>query len=160
MTRKMKAEIESSMVGPNPPRSFTESGYKEIFELGPYDTESSMQILAPRDYLTKSSGAKSRDSNVHLGVRVDPLPKPSPSLGRRSRSLHGPAQQLYVDSTKYNIYSVRSHLYFNPQKCVRRSREVASKPSRMGGELTLHIEYTRLLLRVNIQLRAPPHRTP
>lgn len=83
MTRKMKAEIESSMVGPNPPRSFTESGYKEVFELGPYDTESSMQILAPPDYLTKSSGAKSRDSNAYLGVRVDPLPKPSPSLGRR-----------------------------------------------------------------------------
>ena len=48
MTRKMKAEIDSSMVGPNPPRSFTESGYKEAFELGPYDTESSMQIMAPR----------------------------------------------------------------------------------------------------------------
>lgn len=51
------------MVGPNPPRSFTESGYKEVLELGPYDTESSMQILAPQDYLTKSS-AKSRDRNV------------------------------------------------------------------------------------------------
>lgn len=72
------------MVGPNPPRSFTESGYKEVFELGPYDTEFSMQILAPQDYLTKSSVAKSRDRNVYLGVRVDPLPKPSPTVLRSS----------------------------------------------------------------------------
>ena len=42
MTLEMKAEIDSNIVSSIPPRSFTESDSKELFELGPYDTESSM----------------------------------------------------------------------------------------------------------------------